>query len=279
MVGIKTNIFLSDGDLENVARWKYKVDDKSMFTMLLTPIWNFLARMIPVNVAPNVLTLAAFGCVLQAFWLVHEHGEEFPRVSAIGAGILTYLYFTLDAIDGVHARNIKNTSPLGELFDHGCDNLGTSFQVITLLKILGWDNPYTYWYLVQAAQLVFLSHHVAAYSSPDKTIRFGLLSGPGEVLHVMVGTMFLHAIVGKRFMWDLFVTMLRLGDRYLIDLGLPDLPDIWSRDGVLNAEAFLAKGSQLLYYGVVVGLVTQLIRMTMSRKEDLRRSGKALLLC
>ena len=105
---------------------------------MLTPIWNRLVLFVPANVAPNVLTLAAFGCVLQAFWLVVWHGDEFPRASAVGAAILTYIYFTLDALDGKHARNTKNGSPLGELFDHGCDNLGAAFQVITLLKILGW---------------------------------------------------------------------------------------------------------------------------------------------
>ena len=125
-------------DLDNLKRWQYKVVDNSITTTMLTPIWNRLVLFVPANVAPNVLTLAAFGCVLQAFWLVVWHGDEFPRASAVGAAILTYIYFTLDALDGKHARNTKNGSPLGELFDHGCDNLGAAFQVITLLKILGW---------------------------------------------------------------------------------------------------------------------------------------------
>lgn len=32
-----------------------------------------------------------------------------------------FLYQTLDAIDGKQARRTKNGSPLGQLFDHGCD--------------------------------------------------------------------------------------------------------------------------------------------------------------
>ena len=58
-------------------------------------------------------------------------------MSAVIAAALTYAYFTLDALDGKHARNTKNGSPLGELFDHGCDNVGAAFQVVTMLKILG----------------------------------------------------------------------------------------------------------------------------------------------
>jgi len=37
------------------------------------------------------------------------------------AGLL--MYQTLDAIDGKQARRICCSSPLGELFDHGCDAL------------------------------------------------------------------------------------------------------------------------------------------------------------
>ena len=34
---------------------------------------------------------------------------------------------TLDAIDGKQARRTKTSSPLGELFDHGCDSISTIF--------------------------------------------------------------------------------------------------------------------------------------------------------
>ena len=34
-----------------------------------------------------------------------------------------FIYQTLDAIDGKQARRIQCCSPLGELFDHGCDAL------------------------------------------------------------------------------------------------------------------------------------------------------------
>ena len=34
-----------------------------------------------------------------------------------------FFYQSLDAIDGMQARRTKSSSPLGELFDHGCDSL------------------------------------------------------------------------------------------------------------------------------------------------------------
>lgn len=34
-----------------------------------------------------------------------------------------FLYQSLDAIDGKQARRTDSSSPLGELFDHGCDSV------------------------------------------------------------------------------------------------------------------------------------------------------------
>ena len=75
----KTNLFLSNSELDTIAQWKYKVKDNSLTTYIMTPVWDWLLKFIPQNVAPNVLTLAALGCVLQAFWVVLQHGDEFPR--------------------------------------------------------------------------------------------------------------------------------------------------------------------------------------------------------
>ena len=83
--GLKSNLFLSNQDLDTLGSWKYKVVDSSLTTKLLTPVWDVLVQVVPGNVAPNVLTLAAFGCVLQAYWLVVYHGDEFPRATAVGA--------------------------------------------------------------------------------------------------------------------------------------------------------------------------------------------------
>jgi phosphatidylglycerophosphate synthase len=37
-----------------------------------------------------------------------------------------FVYQTLDAIDGKQARRTESSTPLGELFDHGCDAISTS---------------------------------------------------------------------------------------------------------------------------------------------------------
>lgn len=118
---------------------------------------------------------------------------------------------------------------MGELFDHGCDNLGAVFQVLTLVKVMGWTDPATQWYLVQATQLLFLSQHVSPYNAKDKTIRFGLFSGPGEILHLTVYTMLVNALWGQQYIFDLFVVVLRQVDHRVASLG-PSPPPVEKRD-------------------------------------------------
>lgn len=43
-----------------------------------------------------------------------------------------FCYQSLDAIDGKQARRTNSSSPLGELFDHGCDALNVIFAMISL---------------------------------------------------------------------------------------------------------------------------------------------------
>ena len=205
MPGFNTNIFLSDQELDHFSQWKYKVQDYSMSTKFLTPIWTRLATMIPRSIAPNVLTFAGLFCALQAFWLVLKQGPDYPVSAAVAATLLTYAHYTLTQVDGKHAVNTRNQSPLGEIFDHFTNLIGAPFQVVTLLMIMGgqtqnsrgWNHDATQWYLVQAVQLFFLSQHITPYNAADKTIRFGILSGPGELIHATVAIMSLHAIVGQ----------------------------------------------------------------------------------
>ncbi|CAN1217453.1 Choline/ethanolaminephosphotransferase 1 [Linum perenne] len=41
-----------------------------------------------------------------------------------------FLYQTFDAVDGKQARRTNSSSPLGELFDHGCDALACAFEAM-----------------------------------------------------------------------------------------------------------------------------------------------------
>jgi phosphatidylglycerophosphate synthase len=49
--------------------------------------------------------------------------KDLPRWTFFYMAFANFAYQTFDAVDGLHARAIKASSPLGQLFDHGIDAL------------------------------------------------------------------------------------------------------------------------------------------------------------
>jgi ethanolaminephosphotransferase len=69
-----------------------------------------------------------------------------PTMEAVDAGpswlyysfaLGLWLYSTFDNVDGRQARRTGTSSPLGELFDHGCDAINCSFGAIIQTSALG----------------------------------------------------------------------------------------------------------------------------------------------
>jgi phosphatidylglycerophosphate synthase len=42
----------------------------------------------------------------------------------------------MDAIDGKQARKTKSSSPLGQLFDHGCDSFSLTFFILAICQAI-----------------------------------------------------------------------------------------------------------------------------------------------
>lgn len=76
-----------------------------------------------------------------------------PWVHYAIAGAL-FFYQTMDALDGKQARNTRNSSPLGQLFDHGCDGATTTIVLYHLTLAIGLTGTPAYVMFV-AALLVF----------------------------------------------------------------------------------------------------------------------------
>lgn len=171
---------------ENLAKWSYQAIDNSISTKLLTPFWNWVLGLIPEDVAPNILSLAGLLCVVQAYYLTYLYGALYPQLVAVQCAFLLFMYQTLDAVDGKQARRTRNGTPLGELFDHVCDNVGLVFIVMTVTECLNLCSPspiitgMMQWHLIHIFQYGFLAYHLDAYSR--KVLEFPTYTGPGEIL-------------------------------------------------------------------------------------------------
>lgn len=172
--------FLTEPQMQNIKHWKYCVEDQSISTLLLTPWWNWALTWIPMTVAPNILTLAGFLCLIQSAYLTYYKLEDYSTLVTLANMFLLFAYQTLDALDGKHARKTRNCSPVGELFDHTVDNIGVILIIMTMCWTFGLHDPAIQWYFVNGVQLLFMWTHLVALK--NTTIEFGQFTGPGEVL-------------------------------------------------------------------------------------------------
>lgn len=182
MTTLLKDVFLTREEREHIAHWKYACVDNSITTKLFTPWWNFLVKFVPPTVAPNILSLAGLICILYFFNLAFNYADELPHACSFAGVILVFMYVSLDAIDGKHARNTGNSSPLGELFDHSCDNVSVPFLVMGFTLCMGITDTTINWYMVQTVQLLFLLSHVDAFCK--RVVEFGTFTGPGEANHL-----------------------------------------------------------------------------------------------
>lgn len=172
---------LSSNTKNNISKWKYKSIDNSISTKLLTPFWNFsLQNLVPLDVAPNILTLSGLLCLIYAWYISYLYIDIYPTVVTIASVILVYAYQTFDALDGKQARRTGNSSPLGELFDHMCDNIGVVFLVLTLCNVIGITYKPTIWFLINLVQIGFVTEHVKSLKS--YVVQFDMFTGPGEAI-------------------------------------------------------------------------------------------------
>uniref|UniRef100_A0A3Q3VKL1 Cholinephosphotransferase 1 n=1 Tax=Mola mola TaxID=94237 RepID=A0A3Q3VKL1_MOLML len=123
---------LSPAQLKRLEEHKYSASGRSLFEPPCQIFWNWLIQQIPTWIAPNTLTIAGLLVnILSTVVLVYfcpTATEEAPAWAFIMSALGLFIYQSLDAIDGKQARRTNSSSPLGELFDHGCDAVSTGYQ-------------------------------------------------------------------------------------------------------------------------------------------------------
>lgn len=103
------------------ANYQYQVRDLSLLAPCYrAALWNPLVAMMPPRVSPNALTLAGNVSLWAAVVALLTMPCQSRAAMTIGA-VGVFVYFTLDSIDGLHARRVGKTSVLGELLDHWLD--------------------------------------------------------------------------------------------------------------------------------------------------------------
>ena len=249
---------LSDDSLFHIATHKYKSGAYTPIDNLMNPFWLWCAQLIPSTLlkkgakgdgsddfvnssfAPNIVTLLGLFFNVFAYFLIGNEtnfnmkGDIRPWVN-FTCGITLFLYQTLDAMDGKHARRTKNGSPLGQLFDHGCDALSTPLCSIIFCTTLQTGPTPLAIYALAASQLPFYIAQLAESRTGTMQHSMGGVVGVTETQLVIIFTHVISAFLPISF-WTTPIGTLEM-------FGYPDIEiqpnELFIYGGLIPSGSFM----------------------------------------
>ncbi|KAK9237402.1 CDP-alcohol phosphatidyltransferase-domain-containing protein [Lipomyces kononenkoae] len=185
--------------LSHLKSYKYSSVDKSYISnYILRHYWNYCASLMPLWLAPNVITLIGliFIYINVLCILIYVPDLVGPGPSwlyfSFGAGL--WLYSTMDNIDGKQARRTGSSSPLGELFDHGIDSLNCTLGGLIETACMGLGPTRTGAFITMVSCLAMFFSTWETYHT--HTLYLGYFNGPTEGIIIAVGLMIISGIYG-----------------------------------------------------------------------------------
>eukprot|EP00049_Salpingoeca_infusionum_P006185 m.102471 g.102471 ORF g.102471 m.102471 type:complete len:398 (-) comp13223_c2_seq2:1648-2841(-) len=160
-----TSYVLTQAQCDGIKHHEYAVRGKSIMDEALQPWFNWLVEQVPMWVAPNLITFVGLMVNLISNLLLVSYNPTMdtpgivPPYLYFVAGISLFLYQSLDNIDGKQARRTGSATPLGELFDHGCDSMSTFIVIVGLLAtVQAGATAFSFWVTVIAVSVFYFCH-------------------------------------------------------------------------------------------------------------------------
>ncbi|KAF8816219.1 Choline/ethanolaminephosphotransferase [Phlegmacium glaucopus] len=242
--------YIPQNSLENLKKYSYKGVDKSLLSRyVLNPFWTWFVTLWPLSVAPNTITLTGLAIVFFNFFTMLYYDPMYLTEQEGAAGPPYWLYFTwaiglflyqsLDAIDGKQARRTGMAGPLGELFDHGCDALNTTLEVLLASNALGLGRS---WWTV-ASQIATLANFYLTTWEEYHTgqLFLGYFSGPVEGIIMIIVIYIISGFRGPSF-WNQDLWKITYLDHIQFMRNMPNLR--------LN-ESFMVLAGVLLAFNII----------------------------
>lgn len=194
---------LSQQQLKGLEEHRYSSAGRSLLEPSMQPYWEGLVARVPLWMAPNLITIVGLATnILTTLVLVYycpTATEQAPAWVYCACAVGLFIYQSLDAIDGKQARRTSSSSPLGELFDHGCDSLSTVFVVLgSCIAVQLGTHPGWMFFCCFAGMFMFYCAHWQTYVSG--TLRFGIIDV--TEVQIFIISMYLLAAVGGTAFWQ-----------------------------------------------------------------------------
>lgn len=196
--------YLTAEAAQAIPNYQYKGEDLSLlYAYILSPLAQVLVeRCTPSTMAPNTITSLGLGLMTLAyiiFWWYapllqvqdpttsitpdDDDGNSPPRWIFLYNAIAMFIYQTLDNMDGKQARKTKSSSPMGLLFDHGCDAINSMLGSANWIVAMGL-NPFedamlSYIILVGPYALFYIATWEEYYTGE---LILPIFNGPNEGL-------------------------------------------------------------------------------------------------
>ncbi|XP_019392819.1 PREDICTED: ethanolaminephosphotransferase 1 [Crocodylus porosus] len=192
------------------------------------PFWNTVVKIFPTWLAPNLITFCGFLLLVFNFFLMAYFDPDFyasapdhahvPNRIWIMVGLLNFMAYTLDGVDGKQARRTNSSTPLGELFDHGLDSWACMYFVVTVYSTFGRGSTgvsvFVLYLLLWVVLFSFILSHWEKYNTGILFLPWGydisqMTISIVYIVTAIVGVEAWHAPFLFNFLYrDLFTTMI-----------------------------------------------------------------------
>ncbi|CAH2092343.1 unnamed protein product [Euphydryas editha] len=189
---------LNAAQLKRLSEHKYSCTSASLLDAWLQPWWCWLVSKTPLWLAPNLITILGLiiniVTTLILVWYSPDARQDPPRWACALCALGVFIYQSLDAIDGKQARRTGSQSPLGELFDHGCDSISTVFIALgACIAVKLGEYPTWMFFQCFCAMTLFYCAHWQAYVTG--TLKMGRIDVT-EAQYAIIGIHIVSAILG-----------------------------------------------------------------------------------
>ncbi|KAI2630358.1 CDP-alcohol phosphatidyltransferase [Hypomontagnella submonticulosa] len=223
---------ISDDALIHLKSYQYSSVDKSPVSYyILRPYWNAFVELMPLWLAPNMVTLIGFFFILANIALLVIFMPDLmgpgPSWLYFSFAFGLFMYQTMDNIDGKQARRTGTSSGLGELFDHGIDSLNCTLGSLleTAAMALGTSKSGVFTALCPCLPMFFSTWE----TYHTHTLYLGYVNGPTEGLLIACSVMALSGIYGPGIWTEPIVNI--VGKDYLFGydelVGDHSIRDVW----------------------------------------------------
>lgn len=193
-------VYIGAHGVAALHKHKYSgVDNSLVAKYILQPFWTRCVNLFPLWMPPNAITLTGFMFLVTSALLGYIYSPQLnsppPRWVNFAHGLLLFLYQTFDAVDGKQARRTNSSSPLGELFDHGCDALACTFEAVAFgsTAMCGGD---AFWFWVISAIPFYGATWEHFFTN---TLLLPVVNGPTEGLMLIYLSHIFTSFVGSEW--------------------------------------------------------------------------------